>query len=309
MKMYHRADFYFFKKADKMSDKAVGGGHRRAAVQADSFSDAYMFKVFPKTFLPMHASEEKNSIRINKLLASLGICSRREADRLIAEGRVRINAAAALAGDRVFPGDRVFLDGKEVDTGEREQPVLLACNKPRGVVCTSSDKDRAPNIIDLVSYKSRVYPIGRLDKDSEGLILLTNMGELVNRINKGAGGHEKEYEVELYAPLPAGFIEGLKMGVTIEVPDRGRVRAHCKDAWQTGDRSFHIILTEGMNRQIRRMSSALGGRVKRLRRIRIMNIRLGGLKPGAVREISGDELSVLLSSLGDGMKSAWKDRT
>lgn len=256
----------------------------------------------------MHASEEKNSIRINKLLASLGICSRREADRLIAEGRVRINAAAASAGDRVFPGDRVFLDGKEVDTGEREQPVLLACNKPRGVVCTSSDKDRAPNIIDLVSYESRVYPIGRLDKDSEGLILLTNMGELVNRINKGAGGHEKEYEVELYAPLPAGFIEGLKRGVTIEVPDRGRVRAHCKDAWKTGDRSFNIILTEGMNRQIRRMSSALGGEVKRLRRIRIMNIRLGGLKPGAVREISGEKLSELLRALGEDMDPAWKDR-
>lgn len=249
----------------------------------------------------MHASEEKNSIRINKLLSALGVCSRREADRLIAEGRVRINDAAASAGDRVLPGDRIYLDGKEIDTGERERPVLLACNKPRGVVCTSSDKDRAPNIIDLVSNKSRVYPIGRLDKDSEGLILLTNMGELVNRINKGAGGHEKEYEVELYAPLPAGFIEGLKKGVMIEVPDRGRVMGHCRDAWQTGDRSFHIILTEGMNRQIRRMSSALGGSVKRLRRIRIMNIRLGGLKPGAVREISGDELSVLLSSLGDDM--------
>lgn len=284
-----------------MSDKTAGKGHRRAAVQDDSLSDAYMCKVFPETFLSMHASEEKNSIRINKLLSALGVCSRREADRLIAEGRVRINAAAASAGDRVLPGDRIYLDGKEIGTGERERPVLLACNKPRGVVCTSSDKDRAPNIIDLVSYKSRVYPIGRLDKDSEGLILLTNMGELVNRINKGAGGHEKEYDVELYAPLPAGFIEGLKKGVMIEVPDRGRVMAHCRDAWQTGDRSFHIILTEGMNRQIRRMSSALGGSVKRLRRIRIMNIRLGGLKPGAVREISGDELSVLLSSLGDDM--------
>ena len=249
----------------------------------------------------MHASEEKNGIRINKLLSALGVCSRREADRLIAEGRVRINAAAASAGDRVLPGDRIYLDGKEIDTGERERPVLLACNKPRGVVCTSSDKDRATNIIDMVSYKSRVYPIGRLDKDSEGLILLTNMGELVNRINKGAGGHEKEYEVELYAPLPAGFIEGLKKGVMIEVPDRGRVMGHCRDAWQTGDRSFHIILTEGMNRQIRRMSSALGGSVKRLCRMRIMNIRLGGPKPGAVREISGDELSVLLSSLGDDM--------
>ena len=237
-------------------------------------------------------------IRINRFLSDMGVCSRREADRLIDEGRVLVDGAPAVCGMRIARGQRVLVDGREISPSKKGRPVLIAFNKPRGIVCSSSRADRAVNIIEYINYPQRIFPIGRLDKDSEGLILLTNMGELVNRINKGAGGHEKEYEVELYAPLPAGFIEGLKRGVTIEVPDRGRVRAHCKDAWQTGDRSFNIILTEGMNRQIRRMSSALGGEVKRLRRIRIMNIRLGGLKPGAVREISGEKLSELLIALG-----------
>ena len=236
-------------------------------------------------------------IRINKLLSLLGICSRREADRLIEEGRIELNGRPLLPGDKVSPGDRLFLDGKEIDLEMSSEPVLLAFNKPRGLVCTSSDKDRAPNIIDYIGYPTHIYPIGRLDKDSEGLILLTNMGELVNSINKRAGGHEKEYEVELDRDIDERFIKRLRSGVMIEVPDRGRVRAGCKYAERTGKNRLRIILTEGMNRQIRRMCGALGAKVIRLRRIRVMNIHLGSLRPGEYRRVEGAELAELLKEV------------
>ncbi|HIU88182.1 MAG TPA: pseudouridine synthase [Candidatus Avilachnospira avistercoris] len=236
-------------------------------------------------------------IRINKLLSALGVCSRREADRLIEEDRVIINGNAAGPGDKVEEGDSISIDGRTVELKRKVAPVLLAFNKPRGIVCTSSHKDRAENVIEYIGYPRHIFPVGRLDKDSEGLLLLTDMGELVNRINRAENHHEKEYQVTVDRDIDESFIEELKMGVMIDVPDRGRVRASCLEARLTGRRSFDIILTEGMNRQIRRMCEALGKRVLKLRRIRIMNIRLGSLKTGQYRSVEGDELAKLLKEL------------
>ena len=248
-------------------------------------------------------SDDREPVRINRLFSMLGICSRREADRLISSGRVDINGRKALPGDMVYSNDRLSLDGRPVDISRGEAQVILAFNKPRGIVCTSSKKDRAPNIIDYIGYPTHIYPIGRLDKDSEGLILLTNMGELVNRINRAENHHEKEYEVELEAPVPEGFAERLMKGVIIEVPDRGRVRAGCRSARKTGEKSLNIVLTEGMNRQIRRMCGSLGGRVRRLKRVRIMNIRLGDLGVGELRELDEREKAEILNLTGADAKS------
>lgn len=240
----------------------------------------------------------QDGIRLNKLLSSLGVCSRREADRLIGEGRVLVNGLRAQEGQKVSATDHILLDGREIDQGRSEAPVVLAFNKPRGMVCTSSKRDRAPNIIDHIGYGSHIFPIGRLDKDSEGLILLTNMGELVNRVNRGQFEHEKEYEVSLSRDIDRAFADRLEAGVLIEVPDRGRVRASCRRAEVTGRRSLRIVLTEGMNRQIRRMCGALGAGVLELRRVKVMNIRLGSLEPGSYRILKGPELEELLREAG-----------
>ena len=236
-------------------------------------------------------------IRINKLLSSMGICSRREADRLISEGRISINGRPAEAGMRIGTEDVLELDGRQLDRDIDIKPVILAYNKPRGVVCTSSKKDRAKTISELVDYESRVYPIGRLDKDSEGLILLTNMGDLVNRINRSENGHEKEYEVELERPVSHDFAKRLMDGVIIDVPERGRLKVAAKRACLLDEKRLSIVLTEGMNRQIRRMCGALGGKVVRLRRLRVMNIRLGDLGVGTWRKVRGRELEEFFSKL------------
>ena len=236
-------------------------------------------------------------IRINKLLSAMGICSRREADRLIAEGSITVNGRQAEPGMKIGASDSIELCGKPLKRDADIEPVILAYNKPRGVVCTSSKKDRAPTVEELVNYESRVYPIGRLDKDSEGLLLLTNMGAVVNRINRAENRHEKEYVVELERPVGRDFPKRLMEGVIIEVPERGRVRAAARRASLIDEKKLNIVLTEGMNRQIRRMCGALGGRVIRLRRVRIMNIRLGNLSLGTWRRLKEAELSELFSEL------------
>lgn len=257
-----------------------------------------------------------NEIRINKLLSEMGVCSRREADRLLIEGRVSVNGKPAGPGLKVSERAEVEIDGKSVMN--RPKPVVLAFNKPRGIVCTESDNDRAPNIIDFIGYKDRIFTIGRLDKDSEGLILLTNRGELVNLVNRASLSHEKEYVVRCTHRLTDGFLKKMAGGVEIKLPQRESaersdrseksrfkknentqkksfklVKTRPCRVRRIDDHTFDIVLTQGLNRQIRRMTSALGNDVERLRRIRVMNIELGDLKEGQYREVSGRELKEL----------------
>jgi 23S rRNA pseudouridine2604 synthase len=227
--------------------------------------------------------------RLNKYIADSGYCSRREADRLISEGRVRLDGRVGVLGDRVLPGMDVTVDGKRL-SGEGEK-VYLLLNKPMGIVCTADPREPM-NVVDYLAYPRRVFPVGRLDKDSEGLLLLTNDGEIVNRILRAAGGHEKEYEVRIDRPVTPEFVQQMSRGVpildTVTLPCRVR---------RTGERSFNIVLVQGLNRQIRRMCEALGANVTHLRRVRIMNLRLGKLLPGQWRELTEEELAGLRERL------------
>ena len=233
---------------------------------------------------------ENQGKRLNKFVADSGYCSRREADRLIAEGRVRVDGSPGALGDRVLPGMRVTVDGQSLSG--RGEKVYIALNKPAGIVCTTDPREPM-NVVDYLDYPIRIFPVGRLDKDSEGLLLMTSDGEIINRILRAAGGHEKEYEVEIDRPVTKEFVEKMSAGVpildTVTLPCRVR---------RTGEKSFNIILVQGLNRQIRRMCEALGCNVVRLRRIRIMNIRLGAMRPGQWRELSEEELSGLMERLG-----------
>ena len=231
--------------------------------------------------------EQGAGIRLNKYIAESGYCSRREADRLIEEGRVKLDGKTGALGDRVTSGMRVLVDGQLI--GGRGACVYIALNKPRGIVCTADPREPM-NVIDYVDYPTRIFPVGRLDKDSEGLLLLTSDGEIVNRLLRAAGGHEKEYEVTVDKPLTREFMEKMVSGVpildTVTLPCRLR---------RTGERSFNLVLTQGLNRQIRRMCEYLGYTVLRLRRVRINSLRLGALKPGQWRELTQDEVARLLA--------------
>ena len=227
--------------------------------------------------------------RLNKFIADSGYCSRREADRLIAEGRVRLDGRVGALGDKVSPGMEVTVDGKPL-TGEGKK-VYILLNKPRGIVCTADPREPM-NVVDYLDLPTRVFPVGRLDKDSEGLLLLTSDGEIVNRMLRAAGGHEKEYEVSIDRPVTADFVRKMMAGV----PILGTVTLPCK-VRRTGERSFNIVLVQGLNRQIRRMCEALGANVTHLRRVRIMHLRLGKLQPGQWRELTETELEELLNNL------------
>jgi 23S rRNA pseudouridine2604 synthase len=235
-------------------------------------------------------------IRLNKYLSAAGICSRREADQLVSEGKVTIDGAPATLGSRVRPGQKVVCDGREVGdlSVERPKPVLLAVNKPRGIVCTTTDNDRAQNIVEFLNYPVRIYPVGRLDKESDGLVLMTNEGELVNKILRARYFHEKEYVVAVDKPLTDEFLRQMSEGVYLS---ELKVKTRPCRVIRMGQRSFRIILTQGINRQIRRMCEELGYHVRTLKRIRIMNIRLDGLEKGQYREIQGEELRELLHFL------------
>ena len=232
---------------------------------------------------------QKPGIRLNKYMADSGYCSRREADRLISEGRVRIDGRVGALGDRVLPGMSVTVDGRPL-TGESEK-IYILLNKPRGIVCTADPREPM-NVVDYLSLETRVFPVGRLDKDSEGLLLLTSDGGIVNRILRAAGGHEKEYEVTINRHVTAAFARRMMAGVpildTVTLPCRVR---------RTGERSFNIVLVQGLNRQIRRMCEALGANVTHLRRVRIMNLRLGRLQPGQWRTLTEAELDDLMQQL------------
>ncbi len=242
---------------------------------------------------------EIEGIRLNKFLSEAGICSRREADRFIESGKVSVNGQAARPGQKVLPGQSVTINGRTISAGKgaqshKEDQVLLAVHKPKGIVCTTSDKDRAPNIVDMVNYSVRIYPVGRLDKDSEGLILMTNQGSLVNKIMRSGNAHEKEYLVKVNRPVTDEFILKMKKGVFL--PDLNVTTKPCRVS-KAGEKAFRIILTQGLNRQIRRMCGQLGFEVRMLKRMRIMNIELGDLKPGAYRELSKKEYHQMKEAL------------
>ena len=225
-------------------------------------------------------------MRLNKYISETGVCSRREADAWIEAGRVTINGAPATLGTKVGENDRVCVDGREL--GRARQHVYIALNKPVGITCTT-ERHIAGNIVDFVKHRERIFPIGRLDKDSEGLILLTNNGDIVNEILRVENEHEKEYLVTVDRPVTPIFLNGMASGVRI----LGTVTKPCR-VTRVAPATFKIVLTQGLNRQIRRMCSFFGYKVVRLQRTRIINITLEGLKVGQWRELSATEARGLL---------------
>lgn len=233
--------------------------------------------------------EKRIGMRINKYIAETGYCSRRETDKLVDANRITINGVICEHGSQVQPGDIVLIDGKPLKA--KPKSIYLALNKPVGITSTS-ERHIKGNMVDFVNHHERVFPIGRLDKDSQGLILLTNDGDIVNKILRAEHGHEKEYIVTVDQPFDQAFIRGMSNGVKI----LGVETKKCK-VTRINDRTFKIILTQGLNRQIRRMCKAFGYRVVKLERIRIMNIHLGKLPIGQWRDLTEQERSELFSLL------------
>lgn len=228
---------------------------------------------------------EPDEVRINKFLSDAGVCSRREADRYVLEGKVKIDGVTAVIGSKVGKASKVTFQGKPVQKEERL--VLIAFNKPVGIVCTT-DPGEQDNIVDFIQYGMRIYPIGRLDKDSEGLILLTNDGDVVNKILRAENRHEKEYIVTVNKEITPEFLKKMSQGIPILDTVTNPCEIHQMDKY-----TFRIILTQGLNRQIRRMCEHLGYRVVKLVRIRIMNILLGRLKSGTWRNVTEKEIEEL----------------
>ena len=222
--------------------------------------------------------------RINKYLSEVGYCSRREADKLIEEGKVTINGEIPEIGTKVNEGDQVEVKGQRIEKSKRQKNIYLAFNKPVGIVCTTDRKVEPNNVVDFIKYPKRIFPIGRLDKLSEGLIFLTNDGDIVNKILRARNNHEKEYIVKVNRPINSDFIQRMSNGVEI----LGTITRNCF-VKQLGPRKFKITLTQGLNRQIRRMCEALAYRVTSLKRVRIMNIKLD-VPTGEYRELSKDEI-------------------
>ena len=243
---------------------------------------------------------EQSGISVNKYISESGFCSRREADKYVETGRVTINNKEARKGNRVEVGQIVKVDG-EIIKKKKNSAVYIVLNKPKGVTCTTDQKDRS-NIIDFVGYKNRIFPIGRLDKLSDGLIFLTNDGDIVNKILRAGNGHEKEYLVTVDKPISTDFIKKMGEGVSI----LGTVTKKCV-VKQEGERLFKIILTQGLNRQIRRMTEALDYKVVALTRVRIMNITLKGLPKGKWRYFSPLEIELVNDMIAQGGKSGNED--
>ena len=235
----------------------------------------------------------EETVRLNKFLSEKGICSRREADRLVDEGKVMVNGVCAVMGQKVSSADEIVVDGKKVST-KQVKPVLIAVNKPAGIVCTTARFEGEKNIVDMVKYPTRIYPIGRLDKESEGLILMTNLGDLANEISKASNSHEKEYVVTVNNQVTESFLDKMRRGMHLEELNADTMPCVCT---KTGNREFHIILKQGLNRQIRRMCEYLDYRVTHLRRDRVMNITLKGLKKGRYRSLTPMEIRVLRKEL------------
>lgn len=235
-------------------------------------------------------------IRLNKFLSEAGVCSRREADRLIEAGKVFVDGRRAETGMRVSPAQEIKVGKKVIHKGN--EMVLLAVNKPAGIVCTEEKKEKH-NIIRFLNYPTRITYIGRLDKDSEGLLLMTNNGDIINKMMRAGNRHEKEYKVTVNKPVTREFIE--KMGQGVPILDT--VTRPCK-VKAIGKYKFNIVLTQGLNRQIRRMCEYFGYKVTRLERVRVMNIQLGSLKPGEYREVTDDEIRELYELIKDSSNEA-----
>lgn len=231
-------------------------------------------------------------MRINRYLASAGLCSRRQADQMIRQGRVLINGKAAKLGSEVSLGDQVRVDGREIHLSPSEESLVLAFNKPRGITSTS-DPTRRDNIISYINYPKRIFTVGRLDRDSRGLILLTDDGHLAHRIMHASFGHEKEYRVKVDREVTETFLEAMRSGVNI----LGQTTRPCK-AWKSGPKEFHLVLNQGLNRQIRRMCQALDYQVTDLVRVRIMHITLGSQPEGSIRPLTHKEKEILVEKLG-----------
>jgi 23S rRNA pseudouridine2604 synthase len=228
-------------------------------------------------------------VRLNKYLSESGACSRREADDYISEGLVTVNGKPAVLGTQVADGDDVRLDGDRIGAARKKsKPVYIALNKPVGITCTT-ERHVAGNIIDFVNHPERVFPIGRLDKDSEGLILLTNDGDIVNEVLRAENQHEKQYVVGVDQAITPEFVEHMAAGVRLSDATTRPCKVH-----KVGPKMFDIVMTQGLNRQIRRMCEALGYTVEALRRVRIMHIRLGELPLGRWRQLSPQEIAPLL---------------
>jgi len=240
----------------------------------------------------------KPSIRLNKYISESGICSRRDADRYIEQGNVFINGKRVALGDRVFAGDVVKVNGQLIEPRNEDNLIFIALNKPVGIVSTTEDGEK-DNIVDFVNHSTRVFPIGRLDKDSQGLIFLTNHGDLVNKILRAGNDHEKEYLVTVNKPVTDDFIRGLGAGV----PMLGTVTKKCK-VKKEAPFVFRIVLVQGLNRQIRRMCEHFGYEVTKLERTRIMNVGLSGLPLGEWRDLTDDELVDLFKLIEDSSSEA-----
>ena len=236
---------------------------------------------------------DQNSIRLNKFISESGICSRREADRFIENGVVFINGKRACVGDRVKPGDRVKVNGIDLEPRKAEDIVFIALNKPPGITSTTEEGVRN-NIVQYVNHSTRLFPVGRLDKDSQGLIFMTNNGDIVNKILRSGNKHEKEYVVSVNKPLTDEMINGMAKGV----PILGQTTKKCKVVKESPN-TFRIILIQGLNRQIRRMCEYFGYDVIKLERVRIMNISLKGLPVGDWRDLSEEEMNSIYAMLED----------
>ena len=237
--------------------------------------------------------DNMEEIRLNKFIAMCGVCSRRDADKLIDEGRITVNGEIATQGIKVTSADEVIFDGRRL--AQNEEKVVIAYNKPVGVVCTEKDEHAEKTIIEDLAFDRRVTYAGRLDKDSEGLMILTNDGNLIQSMMKSRNGHEKEYVVEVNRHITDSFVENMEKGVYLS--ELERITLPCKVRKLT-DTSFRIILTQGLNRQIRRMCSAFGYEVTKLKRVRILNVELGGLNYSEYRILEGEELSRLYELAG-----------
>ena len=237
------------------------------------------------------------AIRINKYLSEVGYCSRRGADRLIEEGKVTINGKVPEMGTRVEEGDQVKVKGQKIEKSNKKKNIYLIFNKPVGIVCTTDRRFENNNIIDFINYPTRIFPIGRLDKPSEGLIFLTNDGDIVNKILRARNNHEKEYIVSVNRPINKDFIQSMSNGVEI-------LETKTKNCFvkQLGPKKFKIVLTQGLNRQIRRMCDSLGYKVDSLKRVRIMNIKLD-VPSGKYRKFTNEEISELNELLENSSKT------
>ena len=262
-----------FKSEDKNLNKANKNNKQKVAKKAS----------VKNTIIVSNKNEIRDEVRLNKYISETGFCSRREADKLIEQGRVKIDGVKATTGMKVSKGQNVSIDGKSLKV--ENELVYIALNKPVGITCTTESKIKG-NIVDFINHEKRIFPIGRLDKDSQGLIFMTNDGDIVNKILRAGNNHEKEYIVTVNKPITDEFIKGMSNGV----PILGTVTKKCLVKKESKN-SFRIILTQGLNRQIRRMCEYFGYEVKKLERIRIMNVSLGNLKIGSWRYLTKKELA------------------